>query len=83
MTLAISIDEIVSIVNEIDREYSIDWATLAVDEGSATNLLAISILDQYNNTWSKFNQKDKDLIMLASIVQLLLENFVLNLKLRQ
>jgi hypothetical protein len=80
---AISVDTLVSLVNEIDSEDPIDWAMLAVDENSAIMLLANSILDQYNTVWNKMDKDQKDLIMLATITKLVAENFTLNLKLRQ
>ena len=80
---AISVDTLVSLVNEIDSEDPIDWAMLAVDENSAIILLANSILDQYNTVWNKMDKDQKDLIMLATITKLVAENFTLNLKLRQ
>jgi len=80
---SISVDTLVSLVNEIDSEDPIDWAMLAVDENSAIMLLANSILDQYNTVWNKMDKDQKDLIMLATITKLVAENFTLNLKLRQ
>jgi hypothetical protein len=79
----ITVESLVSVVNDIESEDPIDWGMLAVDENSAIELLANSILDQYNTTWSQMPADDKDLIMLATITKLVAENFTLNLKLRQ
>ena len=79
----ITVESLVSVVNDIESEDPIDWGMLAVDENSAIELLANSILDQYNTTWSQMPEDDKDLIMLATITKLVAENFTLNLKLRQ
>lgn len=79
----ITVKNIISLVNEIDSEDPIDWAMLSVDEKSATRLLANSILDQYNTVWNNMNSQEKDLIMLAVITKLVVENFTLNLKFRQ
>jgi len=79
----ITVESLVSVVNDIESEDPIDWGMLAVDENSAIELLANSILDQYNTTWNTMPADDKDLIMLATITKLVAENFTLNLKLRQ
>lgn len=79
----ITVESLVSVVNDIESEDPIDWGMLTIDENSAIELLANSILDQYNTTWSQMPADDKDLIMLATITKLVAENFTLNLKLRQ
>lgn len=79
--MTISLAQLISVVRDIETEDPIDWAMLAVDENSATSLLANNILDQYNTTWK--DMPDKDLIMLATITKLIIENFTLNLKLHQ
>lgn len=80
---AITVTDIVNLVSEIESEDPIDWAMLAVDEETAVNLLANSILDQYNTVWAAMPEQDRTLIMLATITKLVAENFTLNLKLRQ
>lgn len=79
----ITVTDIVNLVSEIESEDPIDWAMLAVDEQTAVNLLANSILDQYNTVWANMPEHDRALIMLATITKLVAENFTLNLKLRQ
>lgn len=79
--MTIGLAQLISVVRDIETEDPIDWAMLAVDENSATSLLANNILDQYNTTWK--DMPDKDLIMLATITKLIIENFTLNLRLHQ
>lgn len=79
----ITVTDIVNLVSEIESEDPIDWAMLAVDEQTAVNLLANSILDQYNTVWAAMPEQERMLIMLATITKLVAENFTLNLKLRQ
>lgn len=80
---AITVSDITDLVSEIESEDPIDWAMLAVDEETAVNLLANSILDQYNTVWAAMPEQERTLIMLATITKLVAENFTLNLKLRQ
>lgn len=79
----ITVSDITDLVNEIESEDPINWGMLAVDEETAVNLLANSILDQYNTVWADMPEQERTLIMLATITKLVAENFTLNLKLRQ
>lgn len=81
--MSITVEEIVELVNDIDSEDPIDWAMLSIDETAATELIVNSLVDSYNSHWSQFDPKDRDRILLASMAKLTIENFCLNLKLRQ
>ena len=77
----IQLNDIVELVQEIDSEDPIDWGMLNIDEKSATELIANSLLDQYNSTWASMNEAERTTIMLATMTKLVVENFTLNLKL--
>lgn len=81
--MTITVEEIRELVNEIDSQDPIDWAMLAIDEYAATELIVNQLVDSYNTTWRKFDQDQRDRIMLASMAKLVIENFVLNVKLHQ
>lgn len=81
--MEITVHEIVELVKAIESEDPIDWAMLAIDESAATELIVNSIVDSYNSHWGRFDQKDRDRILLASLAKLTIENFCLNLRLRQ
>lgn len=83
MAQSITVAELVDLVNEIDSEDPIDWAMLNIDEKMATEMLASSIIEQYNKDWQPMSEHDRTLIMMATITKLVVENFTLNLKLRQ
>lgn len=83
MVERIQVKDIVDLVNEIDSEDPIDWGMLNIDETQATELIANGLLDQYNTTWAQMSDHDRSIIMLATITKLVVENFTLNLKLRQ
>lgn len=70
----ISVDELVSLAKEVELEDSIDWGMLPFDEDNVYKLLATSVLEFYSKL-------DKDLLhitLLATVVKLTAENFVLN-----
>lgn len=71
----ISVDALVALAKEVENEDPIDWGMLAIDENTAYNIIASQVLELYNT--------NDQLTMLASITKLIVENFVLNLKLMQ
>ena len=70
----ISVDQLVELAKEVETEDPIDWGMLAVDEDSAYRLIASQVIELYNT--------NDQITMLASITKLIVENFVLNLKLQ-
>jgi hypothetical protein len=79
----VTVTDILDLVKEIDSEDPIDWGMLNVDENMATEIIATGLLEQYNTTWADMDPNDRTIIMLATITKLIVENFTLNLKLRQ
>jgi len=79
----VTVNDILDLVKEIDSEDPIDWGMLAVDEDMATEMIATGLLEQYNTTWADMDPNERTTIMLATITKLVVENFTLNLKLRQ
>ncbi len=83
MVEKITVEDLVELVREIDSEDPIDWGMLNIDENTATEMLAASIIEQYNQDWQHMSDRDRTLIMMATITKLIVENFTLNLKLTQ
>ena len=78
--LVISIDELISLAKEVEAEDSIDWGMLNISEDDAYKLIAADVLEMANS-WGE--GEDKEIVMLVTITKLVLENFVLNLKIQQ
>lgn len=72
----ISVEELIELAKEIESEDPIDWGMLAISEEEAYRLMALNIYEMYHNNTSVE-------IMMATILKLIVENFVLNLKLLQ
>ena len=70
----ISVEQLVELAKEVESEDPIDWGMLAIDEETAYRIIASQVLEIYNT--------NDQLTMLASITKLIVENFVLNLKLQ-
>ena len=83
MARTIQVKDIVELVNEIEGEDPIDWGMLNIDETQATELVANNLVEQYNTTWAEMSDDERNIIMLATITKLVVENFTLNLKLLQ
>jgi hypothetical protein len=76
----ITLNNILDLVEEIDSEDPIDWGMLNIDENTATEMIATSLLEEYNANWSNLDSNERTVIMLATITKLVVENFTLNLK---
>ena len=70
-----TVKQLVQLAKDCEASDPIDWGMLSIDEESAYELMASQVLE-------KFSDCDKTILM-ASVVKLIVENFVLNLKLRQ
>lgn len=70
----VSVKTLVELAKEVENEDPIDWGMLSIDEDTAYNIIASQVLEIYNTS--------DQLTMLASITKLIVENFVLNLKLQ-
>lgn len=79
----VSVEEIIDLVNHIESQDPIDWGMLAIDENIATEMLVNQLVDRYNTEWITLEDQDKVKIFLASMSKLIIENFVLNVRLRQ
>jgi hypothetical protein len=66
-----NIDLLIELAMEIEVEDSIDWGMLSIDEKDAYTLMATHVIEMNND----------ELTNQAIIVKLLVENFVLNLRL--
>jgi len=75
----ISLIELVEIAKEIEHTDPIDWGYLSINEDDAYKLIASGILEFYQSLSTDVNIRDT--MLLASIVKLSVENFVLNYKL--
>lgn len=81
--MKVTVEEILDLLTEVEAEDPIDWAMLNIDENQATELIVNSLVDQYNREWSKLTPDVQSRAMLATIAKLVVENFSLNLRLRQ
>ena len=74
----ISLDELVALAHEIENTDPIDWAMLNVSEQDSYRLLASGLLEHIQSIDDPESRLN---ILLATATKLLVENFVLNIKL--
>lgn len=67
---------IAQLAQESEISDPIDWGYLNIDEKTAYKMMATHVVDQFSN-----QDKQHELVMMSTITKLLVENFVLNLKL--
>ena len=75
----ITVEQLVEIAEEIELGDPIDWGMLSINEHDAYLFLATGVLENYKAS----DAADRELMMLASVVKLTVENFVLNLTLAE
>ena len=68
--------QLVELAEQIELGDPIDWGMLSINEHDAYLLIAGGVLDSYLGT----DPNSRDMILLATVVKLTVENFVLNLK---
>ena len=72
-------EDLVALIAEMAKEVGnndpIDFGALAMNEDSVYNMMAINVLEKYQNS------TNNEVVMLATITHLLVENFILNVKL--
>jgi hypothetical protein len=74
-----AVAQLANLAQEVEITDPIDWKTLNITEQDAYELMANSVLDQFGSVEEKY----KEPIMMSTIVKLLVENFVLNIKLHR
>lgn len=72
------LEELIELVKEVENQDSIDWGMLNIDENEAVKLIAMDVLDMFKGYETC---SERESIMLVTITKLILENFVLQLKL--
>ena len=72
-------DELVNLVaelaQEVDKEEPVDFGMLQLDEESVWHLMSVNVVDKY------LEMSDDQVVMMATITKLLVDNFILNYKL--
>lgn len=76
----LNIEQMIEMAKEIEISDPIDWGTLEISEDDAYKLIAYSVYEMWEE-WKEMNEPQD--IMITTILKLVVENFVLNMKLLQ
>jgi hypothetical protein len=74
------VNHIADLAKEVEAEDPIDWGMLPIDEDEVYRLMALHVVETMA---PKYDQPEFRDVMLATVVKLVVENFVLNLKLKE
>lgn len=77
--MILTADIVAEHAKEVESEDPIDFGMLSIDEDAIFKLMADGLLEHYETV----DPEDRDLMLLAVATKLVVENFVLNLKLQQ
>lgn len=72
-----TVEEIIELAKDVELEDAIDWTALSVDRDKIYQLMGSQAYDIYINQSA---EEDREAILLATVVKLVVENFVLNLQ---
>jgi hypothetical protein len=74
-----TVEDIVELAKDVELGDSIDWSNLKVDRDRVYQIMASQILEMYQSFDQEVGDM-KDTMMLSIITKLVVENFVLNLR---
>ena len=72
----ITVKQLVELAQAVESGDPIDWGMLNISEETAYTMIATSVLEGHLGL-----TEDQELVLLATVVKLTVENFVLNLRL--
>lgn len=73
-------EQVIELAKNVELEDAIDWSEVKVDRDRIYQIIGSQVYDYYSN-WDADETQDKEVVMLAAITKLVIENFVLNVKL--
>jgi hypothetical protein len=71
-------DELADMAMQAEITDPVDWGMLSIEERQAYTMMAASVIEQVNG----IKDEQKLVVAMATMTKLLVENFVLNLKLQ-
>ena len=79
LTKTEAVGRLVGLAREIDIREPIDWSSLKITEDEIYEMMANSVIDQMYS----LPEEHREGVAMATLVKLLVENFVLNTKLNE
>lgn len=79
LTKTEAVGELIKLAKEMDIKDPIDWNTIHLSEDQAYEMMAGSVLDQMFS----IPESHREIVLLATLTKLLVENLVLNVNLQK
>lgn len=73
-------EEIIDLAQNVELGDSIDWTGLNVDRARVYQIIGSQVYEAYSQN---SNPEDNEAVLLATITKLVVENYVLNIKLEK
>jgi hypothetical protein len=73
-----TVKQLAGLAKEADQQDPINWSQLKVTEDQAYEMMASNVLEQF----SEIPEDQRLTVAMATVTKLLVENFVLNVKIR-
>lgn len=70
-------EEIIELAKNVELEDSIDWSEIDVDRDAIYQMVGSQVYELYAES---SNEPDNEAVLLATVIKLVIENFVLNLQ---
>ena len=70
-------EEIIALAKEVELEDAVDWSNLPVDRDKIYQMIGSQAYEIYV---TQAQEEDREAILLATVIKLVVENFVLNLQ---
>lgn len=70
-------EEIIALAKDVELEDSIDWAEINVDRDTIYQMIGSQVYELYA---ASAEEPNHEAVLLATVVKLVVENFVLNLQ---
>ena len=74
-----TLNQLIELAQIVEQKDPIDWSQVSVTPESAYGMMAAHVIDLFE----EHNSADKEITMMSVMVKLLVENFVLNLRIHQ
>lgn len=72
-----TVEQIIELAKDVELEDSIDWNNINVNRDTIYQMIGSQVYEMYA---SSPKEEDQEAVLLATVVKLVVENFVLNLQ---
>ena len=74
-----TLEQLVELAQAVEKKDPIDWSQVSVTPETAYGMMAAHVIDLFE----EHNSADREITMMSVMVKLLVENFILNLRIHQ